>query len=272
MLKGILIGCGTLVLIALIAFGFLAWQGIKFGKRVAGDMQATQQRISDLNAKFAFTPPPALEEGQVDRWLAVRTQMTSATVSIRQHMESLKDREAGALEAVKAGLGVMGVMQQQMNDQIALLEQAGMSLKEYVWVGGQLVSTLRSQAAHADAALTSLTVTMDAAVDAFEAEAASSPTAGMPGAGPARDAVTSVFDMPLSTEQISRNLEVIRTRHAELMAALERFTTDFMLLTVGLQGASSILGTPAEAPEPAEDPAAEPNTTWLLPDPLIIAA
>src|SRR5688572_3292089 len=106
-LVGVGIGCGSLMLLGLIALGVGAWwvKGKVDGIVETGQkMQAAGQELAELDRSFPYTPPPegevlALNEARLIDYLAVRETALPVYAEFEKKAEAFKAKHGDNEEA-----------------------------------------------------------------------------------------------------------------------------------------------------------------------------
>jgi hypothetical protein len=158
-LLGVGIGCGSLVLLGMIALGGVAW----WLKREVGDsfsnmvesgqkMQALGQELQALDKQHPFTAPPegevlALSEERLLSYLAVRETALPAYEEFQKKAEAFKDEHEGKQDAdVGAAMKATGLLTELMTKvhgaYIEGLKKQGMSPREFRTITQTLYSSM----------------------------------------------------------------------------------------------------------------------------------
>lgn len=167
--KKILLGCGILLVVGLVAGGILGYYFVYLPARdfVAGLSEVSQvvEMNAELDNQAGYTPPSdrLLTEGQVTTFVEVQRQMVS---ELDQRLAELKqkyerygsgDAQPGLSELAGMWSDIKSVLFEAKQSQIRALNQQGMSIEEYRWVreefyravGAEFVSVNLEQIAEA---------------------------------------------------------------------------------------------------------------------------
>lgn len=150
-LVGLGIGCGVLVLLAIVGVGVAGfWAKKTFGGVVeAGQqMQAQQQELTQLNQSYPFTPPPEgevlkLQEARLNDYFAIR----EATLPLFKEFDNKgkelqnKGEEASVSDALKATNLLAEFMTKTRSAYIENLKKHRMSPKEFATITGAIYSS-----------------------------------------------------------------------------------------------------------------------------------
>lgn len=167
-LVGVGIGCGSLVLIGIVASvavglwakGKMEESGISLGQleETGKRTQAVQKQIVALNSKYPFQAPPKghparLEEERLKEYLGVRAALTPLHQEIEQQVEALKPKEGekGDVQNTFKAIGMMSQLFTGVREKwVVELDQRRMSPREY----GAITSALHaSRLGHASGRL-----------------------------------------------------------------------------------------------------------------------
>ena len=155
---GLGVGCGTLVLLAIIGVVGVGWYAKqKLGGAIAAgeQMQKQEQRLQALNQKFAFTPPAegrvmALEPKRLEAYLAIREAGLPVFADFEKKAEAFKQETQGDQASIgdaMKGAGMLMELTTQVREAfIASLEQHGMSPAEFHATTQAIYSTAMGQA------------------------------------------------------------------------------------------------------------------------------
>ena len=167
-MKKILIGCGVIFVIVLLALAVVVWSAIKMGKQVGSQMQSVQQKVTALNGKYPFKPAEGqlVEPTRLDTWLqveqAIRGQVETLGQTMDQWGKTVEEGKKPSMVATfKMAKDHMSNMLTGVNALADSLDAAKMSLAEYSWTGQQVLSALRSQAIQQQDALKDLVSSFD---------------------------------------------------------------------------------------------------------------
>lgn len=118
-MKKVLMGCGVLILIVFVIFGFLVYQGVKMGKSFASGMEETKKQYSALNSRHPFTAPAdgIVTQEQMLRWIAVRDASLAPVQNLDSKLKAEKTKNP-----LKVLEGVMGVFQEIARTHVTILD------------------------------------------------------------------------------------------------------------------------------------------------------
>lgn len=136
---GVGIGCGTLVLIAIIAVGGgIWWMKHKFAglADLGAKVQAQKSQLAALEKKYPFTPPAdgelTLQEPRLQDYLAIRTDANTAFQKFEAQADALKQKkDASVTESVQAVQNLMALGLDVEHRYIQGLDQHRMSPSEF---------------------------------------------------------------------------------------------------------------------------------------------
>lgn len=142
-LIGLGIGCGGLILLAVIAMGVGAYwvkgkvEGVA---EVAEQMEQQQQALNELDSEYAFTVPPEgtpvkLEEDRVRKYLAVRAALEPVMAKYEAKSKELEERTKGnqaSFSDMTEAMGMFGGLTTDLRAAfIEELKKQEMSPKEF---------------------------------------------------------------------------------------------------------------------------------------------
>jgi hypothetical protein len=136
---GVGIGCGTLVLIAVIAVGGgIYWMKHKFAglAEIGAKVKAQKAQLAALEEKYPFTPPAdgtlTLAEPRLQDYLAIRTDANTAFQKFEAQADALKEKKkASVTEGVQAVQTLMALGLDVEHRYIQGLDQHHMSPSEF---------------------------------------------------------------------------------------------------------------------------------------------
>ncbi|MEN6624841.1 MAG: hypothetical protein ABFD69_01290 [Candidatus Sumerlaeia bacterium] len=149
-MKKVLMGCGVLILIVFVIFGFLVYQGVKLGKSFASGIEETKQQYDALNSRHPFTAPAdgIVTQEQMARWIVVRDASLAPVQNLDAKLKAEKTKNP-----LKVLEGVMGVFQEIARTHVTILDGQKMSMNEYAWVTKTVLGVLNSGDGRASAKL-----------------------------------------------------------------------------------------------------------------------
>ncbi len=136
--KVVLIGCGLLFVIAIIALGVGGYfakkyvgEGIESVKNVIGSEDSEYgKKVIELSQKYPFTPPSdgVITENQLQRFLNVRKSLYSIYKNHEGEFAKLQDPKGPGVDTAFKGFSMMNELRKTQTD---ALEAQKMSMEEY---------------------------------------------------------------------------------------------------------------------------------------------
>jgi hypothetical protein len=156
---GLGIGCGGLILIAVIGISVAGY----YGKKALGGvievgqkMQAQQAELDQLNRDFPFTSPagalPKLDDDRVQTYLSIRDELAPVVKDFKAKGEAFDKKYKGASDnsisaTVEAAKLMSELMQQMRGKFIASLKSHRMSPAEFQTISTTILESRIAQAA-----------------------------------------------------------------------------------------------------------------------------
>lgn len=151
--KVVLIGCGLLFVIAIIAFGVGGYfvkryvgEGIETVKNVVGsDDSEYGKKIAELSQEYPFTPSSdgVITEDQLQRFLNVRKSLYSIYKNHESEFAKLQDPKGPGFDTALKGFSMMNELRKA---QAGALEAQKMSMEEYRYMVTTVYVTWASKA------------------------------------------------------------------------------------------------------------------------------
>jgi hypothetical protein len=136
-MKKVFIGCGVVVLLGLIAIGYLAYRIAPDIQRLNKEWQAAIAVLESLDERFPFDPKAQteLDVARFDQMLDVRLGLGEYLKGLEQQVEELEQAEAedrgpGFVGTIKEVIGQLSPVLTQFATR---LEAASMSWQEFAW-------------------------------------------------------------------------------------------------------------------------------------------
>lgn len=151
-LIGVGIGCGALVLIAIIgmvAVGVWAKGKVEGVAQGSEKMQEQEKRITQLNERYAFTPPPQgqpilLEEDRLKDYFAIRAAMKPVLAEYEEKGKKF-EKQPGEQANLNEGLEALGLVMEMMgtvrSKWLDQLESKKMSPQEFYAISAAVFSS-----------------------------------------------------------------------------------------------------------------------------------
>jgi len=225
--KKFLIGCGVVVVlivgVAVIGGVFVFRQFKGVGER----FKNLAVQVEAIDRQFPFTPPAdrLLKEDRLVVWLGV----------LKQHRQDgdqfgKPDPRQGGFKMAQAMMTAFPRLGEQLTQH---LKAVAMSMEEYRWILGQVVGTLHSGDAQADASLKPM-------VSVIESQAVT------PQGDRRMDNQLAMLAAPVTSQQITHNVQLLKKHEKEFLAAGSAISMDGMLM--GMTQGMSARGRASRSP------------------------
>lgn len=208
-MKKVLMGCGVLILILFVIFGFLVYQGVKLGKSFASGIEETKKQYNALNSRHPFTAPAdgIVTEEQMARWIAVRDASLAPVQNLDAKLKAGKTRNP-----LKVLEGVMSVFQEIARAHVTILDGQKMSMNEYAWVTKTVLGVLNSGDGRASAKLKPIIEKLEEVADRPK--------------GKNTNMMVLQHGAPLTSAQIERMLPLVEANAEALVKTAAVFSFD----------------------------------------------
>jgi hypothetical protein len=211
-MKKVLIGCGIVVLLVIVAVGAVGFIMVRAGKKMVESGQKMAQAYKETDRLFAFTPPAGeiVTGEQLDRWLAVRQKVLPSVAAFKKRFES----QPGKNPFVVIG-AVMEQSGQFVDAHVAALKDRKMSALEYFWIARRVFTALQSGDALKDAELKDVVAAFGKMNEGARQRQQGGNSAAM--------------YVPMTSEAIAKTLATIKQRKQALLATRDVTIADFMI-------------------------------------------
>lgn len=270
---GLGIGCGGLILLAVIAVAVVGYYGKKYAGGVieAGQkIQAQQAELDKLNRDFPFAAPTGallkLDDGRVQTYLAIREEMAPVLKDFKARGEAFDQKYKGAKDnsisaTVEAAKLMSELLQQMRAKYIASLKGHQMSPAEFQAISSTIMG---SRIAGSAAPGGDVKAQLNAQADALEKQLA---TPGLPAAS--KSAIQKQVQTlreeaartsPADAATLASNMAVI-TKYQARIDDKETAGTEVLLFQGGDNhpGATGAIGSGARADDRDDEPEPEPE-------------
>ncbi len=147
-MKKILIGCGILVLLVLVAFGVMAFVFADDFKAMGQEMISSATTMVELEDQHPFTEPASADEFNSDRFLtslSVRSEIMSNMAVLGERFERLESEELGFFDKIKEGMAAASDASTGLYKGVGdALSDNGMAPSEFVYHTKVLWASLKS--------------------------------------------------------------------------------------------------------------------------------
>ncbi|MBN1783121.1 hypothetical protein JW948_18440 [bacterium] len=209
-MKGLLIGCGVIVVIIIIILLAVGYFGFRVFKDVSQEVVQLKETFGDLNREYPFAEP---EDGLVsaDRfrtWLTVRDGMSASVAAYDTIMNDFNLKSFSKLKEHTV---------QSMHQLSVMLGDRQMSPDEYTWISRNVIGALESGDMRASADLKDVIEAYDGLQNWKNDNAH------------VQNDNLDEFGVPVTSAQIQRIARLIRQNRDGFLANIKVFHLDVMI-------------------------------------------
>ena len=136
-MKGLLIGCGVVLAIVIIAVVVIGYFGVQTFRNVGEQVDSMKDTFAGLNALYPFEAPSdgLVSSGRFEVWLTVRDSMVTSIAAYDTLVKNF------SLKSVRRLENHTFKIMQRIGTQF---RETGMSPKEYLWISRQMAGAFES--------------------------------------------------------------------------------------------------------------------------------
>jgi hypothetical protein len=136
-MKGLLIGCGVILAIVIIAVVVIGYFGVQTFKNVGEQVDNMKDNFAGLNALYPFEEPSdgLIASDRYEIWLTVRDSMLTSVAAYDTIVKHFSLKSVGRLKDHTF------MSMQRIGRQF---RETGMSPKEYIWISRQMAGAFAS--------------------------------------------------------------------------------------------------------------------------------
>jgi hypothetical protein len=136
-MKGLLIGCGVILTVVIIAVVVIGYFGVQTFKNVGEQVDSMKDTFAGLNALYPFEGPSdgLIPSDRYEIWLTVRDSMLTSIAAYDSIVKNFSLKSVGRLKD-HTFLSMQRIGKQ--------FKETGLSPKEYIWISRQMAGAFTS--------------------------------------------------------------------------------------------------------------------------------
>lgn len=242
-MRGLLIGCGVILLIGVILAGYFGYRAVKAVRGIATAAAQIQSDLAATNQDFPFAPPAdgLVDEERFGVWMEARRDLAAASDELLGRFEEGNN--------VWAMMGSMGDLFTKPGEaMVQALNSARMSVAEYQFIAGQVYGTLDNGDVRAMPEAEALVSAYDGFIERQSA-AVQNNSEGLPD-----------LSAPVTSAQAAHMIDLILAHEDAMLETITAYFAEAMALQMSAaitapRAPAAASPTPAPASAPATAPA-----------------
>jgi len=210
-MKTVLIGCGIILLIAIIVGVYLCYHVVQFTKDFTVEIADIEDQFKALNSEIPFVKPrnDLIPKDRFEIWIGVRHQLSNEIDAMGDLFEDF---------SLKSIPGIKSKLFEIAKVMVVELDTVSMSPQEYVWIMRQTVGVLTSGDARQVPELVEV-------IEEFEA-------LNKKGQHIKSDTDLDDISLPVTSKQIAHTLPLLVQNKEALIETIKVFYADMVLFSM----------------------------------------